>query len=271
MGIVSMKNLLEAGVHFGHQTRRWNPKMAKYIFTARNGIYIIDLQKTTKLLDEACDFIKSVVREGKPILFVSTKRQAQEIIKTEAERCGMFYVNYRWLGGMLTNHVTIEKRISRLKELDDLIDSGKIESYPKKEASKMKKEREKLDRALGGIKNMKGMPGAVFVIDPHKETIAVAEAKKVGIPLVAVVDTNCDPDDIDYVIPGNDDAIRAVKLVSGLMADAVLEALEGQSFDEAQESGEFKEEVAAEDGSENKIAEKTEKAAVEGEEKLVIE
>ncbi len=239
MGIVSMKNLLEAGVHFGHQTRRWNPKMAKYIFTARNGIYIIDLQKTTKLLDEACDFIKGVVREGKPLLFVSTKRQAQDIIKQEAERCGMYFVNYRWLGGMLTNHVTIEKRISRLKELDDLIESGKIESYPKKEASRMKKEREKLDRALGGIKNMKGMPGALFVIDPHKEAIAVAEAKKVGIPIVSVVDTNCDPDNIDYVIPGNDDAIRAVKLVTSLISDSVLEALEGKSFTEVQEEGDF--------------------------------
>ncbi|MDN5278007.1 MAG: small subunit ribosomal protein [Clostridiales bacterium] len=269
MGIVSMKSLLEAGVHFGHQTRRWNPKMAKYIFTARNGIYIIDLQKTTKLLDEACDFIKSVVREGKPILFVSTKRQAQDIIKSEAERCGMFFVNYRWLGGMLTNHVTIEKRISRLKELDDLIDSGKIESYPKKEASKMKKEREKLDRALGGIKNMKGMPGALFVIDPHKEGIAVAEAKKVGVPIVSVVDTNCDPDDIDYVIPGNDDAIRAVKLVTSLISDSVLEALEGRSFDDVQEGGEFRAEVSEKaEGAEEKEAEM---AASENEDKLVIE
>ncbi len=238
MSMVSMKSLLEAGVHFGHQTRRWNPKMAKYIFTARNGIYIIDLQKTTKLLDEACDFIKSVVREGKPILFVSTKRQAQEIIKQEADRCGMFFINYRWLGGMLTNHVTIEKRINRLKELNDLIDSGKIESYPKKEASKMRKEREKLDRALGGIKDMKGMPGAIFVIDPHKEAIAVAEARKVGIPIVSVVDTNCDPDNIDFVIPGNDDAIRAVKLVTSLISDSVLEALEGKSFGELRETAE---------------------------------
>lgn len=239
MSMVSMKSLLEAGVHFGHQTRRWNPKMAKYIFTARNGIYIIDLQKTTKLLDEACDFIKSVAREGKPILFVSTKRQAQEIIKQEAERCGMFFINYRWLGGMLTNHVTIEKRITRLKELNDLIDSGKIESYPKKEASKMRKEREKLDRALGGIKDMKGMPGAIFIIDPHKEAIAVAEAKKIGIPIVSVVDTNCDPDNIDFVIPGNDDAIRAVKLVTSLISDSVLEALEGKSFGDASESAEI--------------------------------
>jgi small subunit ribosomal protein S2 len=239
-----MKSLLEAGVHFGHQTRRWNPKMAKYIFTARNGIYIIDLQKTTKLLDEACDFIKSVVREGKPILFVSTKRQAQDIIKQEAERCGMYFVNYRWLGGMLTNYVTIEKRINRLKELNDLIDSGKIESYPKKEASKMKKEREKLDRALGGIKDMKGMPGALFIIDPHKEAIAVAEAKKIGIPIVSVVDTNCDPDNIDFVIPGNDDAIRAVKLVTSLIADSVLESLEGKSFETVSETAEVKTEMA---------------------------
>ncbi|PKL41844.1 MAG: 30S ribosomal protein S2 [Candidatus Riflebacteria bacterium HGW-Riflebacteria-1] len=244
MSMVSMKSLLEAGVHFGHQTRRWNPKMAKYIFTARNGIYIIDLQKTTKLLDEACDFIKSVVREGKPILFVSTKRQAQDIIKQEAERCGMYFVNYRWLGGMLTNYVTIEKRINRLKELNDLIDSGKIESYPKKEASKMKKEREKLDRALGGIKDMKGMPGALFIIDPHKEAIAVAEAKKIGIPIVSVVDTNCDPDNIDFVIPGNDDAIRAVKLVTSLIADSVLESLEGKSFETVSETAEVKTEMA---------------------------
>lgn len=236
MAIVSMKALLEAGVHFGHQTRRWNPKMAKYIFTSRNGIYIIDLQKTTKLLDDACEFIKSVVREGKPVLFVSTKRQAQEIIKAEAERCGMFFVNYRWLGGMLTNHVTIHKRIQRLIELDDLLASGKIESYPKKEAARMRKEREKLDRALGGIKNMKGLPGAAFIIDPHKEAIAIAECRKIGVPLVAVVDTNCDPDQIDYVIPGNDDAIRAVKLVTSLIADAVLESLEGKPFEEVQGS-----------------------------------
>ncbi|NLI79902.1 MAG: 30S ribosomal protein S2 [Candidatus Riflebacteria bacterium] len=232
MALVSMKALLEAGVHFGHQTRRWNPKMAKYIFTSRNGIYIIDLQKTTKLLDEACEFVKSVVREGKPILMVSTKRQAQDIIKAEAERCGMYYVNYRWLGGMLTNHVTIQRRIQRLKELDELIDTNKIESYPKKEAAGMRKEREKLQRSLGGIKNMKGMPGAIFIIDPHKEAIAVAEARKVGIPLVAVVDTNCDPDQIDYVIPGNDDAIRAVKLVTSLIADAAMEAMEGKPFEE---------------------------------------
>lgn len=230
MAPVSMKTLLEAGVHFGHQTRRWNPKMAKYIFTSRNGIHIIDLQKTTKLLDEACEFVKSVVRQGKPIMFVSTKRQAQDIVKAEAERCGMFYVNYRWLGGMLTNFVTIQKRIERLKELDQLIETGKIDTYPKKEAAKLKKERDKLERALGGIKNMKGLPGALFIIDPNKEAIAVSEARKVGVPIVAVVDTNCDPDIIDYVIPGNDDAIRAVKLITSLIADSVLEALEGKPF-----------------------------------------
>jgi small subunit ribosomal protein S2 len=245
--MISMKSLLEAGVHFGHQTRRWNPKMAKYIFTARNGIYIIDLQKTTKLLDEACDFIKGVVREGKPILFVSTKRQAQEIIKQEAERCGMFYINYRWLGGMLTNYVTIEKRIARLKELNDLIESGKIESYPKKEAAKMRKESEKLNRALGGIKDMKGMPGAIFVIDPHKEAIAISEARKMGIPIVSVVDTNCDPDNIDFVIPGNDDAIRAVKLVTSLISDSVIEALEGKSFSEVSETKEVEAGMNGED------------------------
>ncbi|MBU1105532.1 MAG: 30S ribosomal protein S2 [Candidatus Riflebacteria bacterium] len=270
MSMVSMKSLLEAGVHFGHQTRRWNPKMAKYIFTARNGIYIIDLQKTTKLLDEACDFIKSVAREGKPLLFVSTKRQAQDIIKQEAERCGMYFVNYRWLGGMLTNYVTIEKRINRLKELNDLIDSGKIESYPKKEASKMKKEREKLDRALGGIKDMKGMPGALFIIDPHKEAIAVAEAKKLGIPIVSVVDTNCDPDNIDFVIPGNDDAIRAVKLVTSLIADSVLEALEGKSLDVASETAEVVAEMA---GGEINVAAavSTVEGADNADDKLVID
>jgi small subunit ribosomal protein S2 len=268
MALVSMKSLLEAGVHFGHQTRRWNPKMAKYIFTSRNGIYIIDLQKTTKLLDEACEFIKSTVRSGKPILFVSTKRQAQDIIKAEAERCGMFFVNYRWLGGMLTNHVTIQKRISRLRELDDLIDSGKIESYPKKEASGMRKEREKLHRGLGGIKNMKGMPGAVFVIDPHKEAIAIAEARKVGVPIVAVVDTNCDPDEIDYVIPGNDDAIRAVKLVTSLISDSVLEALEGKPFGEVATQAADKGEMEAAVGA--APAPQAKEMAVEGGEKLVI-
>lgn len=267
MALVSMKNLLEAGVHFGHQTRRWNPKMAKYIFTSRNGIYIIDLQKTTKLLDEACEFIKSVVREGKPVLMVSTKRQAQDIIKIEAERCGMFFVNHRWLGGMLTNHVTIQKRIQRLKELDELIDTGKIETYPKKEASRMRKEREKLHRALGGIKDMKGMPGAIFVIDPHKEAIAIAEARKVRIPIVAVVDTNCDPDEIDYVIPGNDDAIRAVKLVTSLISDSVLEALEGRPFGDVQVQCEDAEMMAEAAGSAPAIK----VVATEDSEKLVIE
>ncbi|OQA05527.1 MAG: 30S ribosomal protein S2 [bacterium ADurb.Bin374] len=272
MALVSMKALLEAGVHFGHQTRRWNPKMAKYIFTSRNGIYIIDLQKTTKLLDEACEFVKSVVREGKSVLFVSTKRQAQDIIKAEAERCGMFFVNYRWLGGMLTNHVTIQKRIARLKELDELIDSGKIESYPKKEASQMRKEREKLDRSLGGIKNLKGMPGAIFIIDPHKEAIAVAEARTMNIPIVSVVDTNCDPDQIDYVIPGNDDAIRAVKLVTGLMADAVMEALEGKPFEEVQGVAADAAAMAAAAGAPAPAAAATvSKVAEEGAEKLVIE
>ncbi|RCK80439.1 MAG: SSU ribosomal protein S2p (SAe) [Candidatus Ozemobacter sibiricus] len=270
MALVSMKALLEAGVHFGHQTRRWNPKMAKYIFTSRNGIYIIDLQKTTKLLDEACEFIKSVVREGKPILMVSTKRQAQDIIKQEAERCGMFYVNYRWLGGMLTNHVTIQRRIQRLKELDELIDTNKIESYPKKEAASMRKEREKLQRALGGIKNMKGVPGAIFIIDPHKEAIAVAEARKVGIPLVAVVDTNCDPDQIDYVIPGNDDAIRAVKLVTSLIADAVLEALEGKPFEEVASAAADQATMAAAVGATAPAAAAAAEAALADSDKLVI-
>lgn len=275
MALVSMKSLLEAGVHFGHQTRRWNPKMARYIFTSRNGIYIIDLQKTTKLLDEACDFVKSVVREGKPILMVSTKRQAQDIIKAEAERCGMYFVNYRWLGGMLTNFSTISTRIQRLHTLNDIIDSGKIEQYPKKEAARMKKEREKLDRALGGIKKMKALPGAVFIVDPRKEAIAVAEARKMGIPLVAVVDTNCDPDQIDYVIPGNDDAIRAVKLLSGLIADSVLEALEGKPFGEVQSEVADQTAMAkaaeAATGAEKVVAEKAAVAGEETPDKMVIQ
>ncbi|MBI3037735.1 30S ribosomal protein S2 [bacterium] len=272
MTLVSMKNLLEAGVHFGHQTRRWNPKMSKYIFTSRNGIYIIDLQKTTKLLDEACDFVKSVVREGKPVLMVSTKRQAQDIIKSEAERCGMYFVNYRWLGGMLTNYNTIEKRIQYLKELDRLIDSGDIEKYPRKEGSRMRKERDKLERSLGGIKDLKGMPGAIFIIDPRKEAIAIAEARKMGIPVVAVVDTNCDPDEIDYVIPGNDDAIRAVKLLTGIIADSILEALEGKPFSEvaaaASDAAEMREAVAQ---VPEPAAPPEKEAVAEEEEKLVIE
>ncbi|MCL4516012.1 MAG: 30S ribosomal protein S2 [Firmicutes bacterium] len=228
MAVISMKQLLEAGVHFGHQTRRWNPKMKEYIFTERNGIYIIDLQKTVRKVEEAYNFVKDVVANGGSILFVGTKKQAQEAVKEEAERCGQFFVNERWLGGMLTNYQTIKQRINRLRELERMEQDGSFEVLPKKEVMALKGEMEKLERFLGGIREMKGLPGAIFVIDPRKERIAVAEARKLGIPLVGLVDTNCDPDEIDYVIPGNDDAIRAVKLLTNKMADAVLEAREGQ-------------------------------------------
>ena len=233
MSVVSMKQLLEAGVHFGHQTRRWNPKMAPYIFAERNGIYIIDLQQTLGLIDEAYDFMREVGASGKPVLFVGTKKQAQAAIKDEAERCGMFYVNERWLGGMLTNHRTISKRIERLEEIRAMQEDGTINKYAKKEALKMIAEADKLEKYLGGIKDMKGMPGAIFVVDPKKEKIAEKEAKILGIPVVGMVDTNCDPDDVDYVIPANDDAIRAVKLITGCMADAIIEAKQGESFAEA--------------------------------------
>jgi len=223
-----MKQLLEAGVHFGHQTRRWNPKMAEYIFTERNGIYIIDLQKTVKKLEEAYYFLRSVVMDGGDVLFVGTKKQAQDAIRQEAERCGMFYVNNRWLGGMLTNFKTIQKRIDRLNELQKMEDEGVFDVLPKKEVIKLKLEMEKLQKNLGGIREMKRLPGAVFVVDPRKERIAILEAKKLGIPIVAIVDTNCDPDEVDYVIPGNDDAIRAVKLIAAKMADAVIEARQGE-------------------------------------------
>ncbi len=227
MSVVSMKQLLEAGVHFGHQTRRWNPKMAPYIFTERNGIYIIDLQKTVKKLDEAYMFVRDVAANGDEILFVGTKKQAQESIKDEATRCGMPYVNARWLGGMLTNFVTIKKRIKRLAQLQTMREDGTFDLLPKKEAAKLELEIEKLEKFLGGITEMKKQPAAMFIVDPRKERIAVAEARKLGIPIIAIVDTNCDPDEIDYVIPGNDDAIRAVKLISGAIADAVLEGKQG--------------------------------------------
>ena len=233
MSVVSMKQLLEAGVHFGHQTRRWNPKMAPYIFAERNGIYIIDLQQTLGLIDEAYDFMRKVGETGKPVLFVGTKKQAQAAIKDEAERCGMFYVNERWLGGMLTNHKTISKRIERLAEIRQMQEDGTINKYAKKEALKLIAEADKLEKYLGGIKDMKGMPGAIFVVDPKKERIAVKEARILGIPVVGMVDTNCDPDDVDFVIPANDDAIRAVKLITSCMADAVIEAKQGESFQEA--------------------------------------
>ena len=222
MAVISMKQLLEAGVHFGHQTRRWNPKMAKYIFTERNGIYIIDLQKTVRKVDEAFNFIRSVAQEGKKVLFVGTKKQAQEAVKEEATRAGMFYVNERWLGGMLTNFQTIQKRIKRLKQLEQMEQDGTFEVLTKKEVLALRHEMEKLEKFLGGIKEMNRLPGALYVVDPRKERIAVAEARKLNIPIVAIVDTNCDPDEIDYVIPGNDDAIRAVRLLTSRMADAVI-------------------------------------------------
>ena len=228
MSSVSMKQLLEAGVHFGHQTRRWNPKMARYIFTERNGIYIIDLQKTVKKLDEAYDFIKEVAAEGGEVLFVGTKKQAQDAIKEEAQRCGMHFVNARWLGGMLTNYRTIKTRIARLEQLNKMKEDGTFDLLPKKEVFKLELEIEKLEKFLGGIKNMETLPKAMFVVDTRKEKIAVAEAKNLGIPVVAIVDTNCDPDEVDYVIPGNDDAIRAVKLISGAMADAIIEGRQGE-------------------------------------------
>lgn len=228
MAVISMKQLLEAGVHFGHQTRRWNPKMAQYIFTERNGIYIIDLQKTVKKIEEAYSFVRDAVAEGKTVLFVGTKKQAQDTIKEEAERCGMYYVNQRWLGGMLTNYKTINKRIARLEELERMREDGSFEVLPKKEVQQLEKEMVKLNRYLGGIRNMKKLPGVLFVVDPRKEKIAVAEARKLGIPIVAIVDTNCDPDEVDYVIPGNDDAIRAVKLLTATIANAVIEAKEGR-------------------------------------------
>ena len=229
MAIVSMKQLLEAGVHFGHQTRRWNPKMAEYIFTERNGIYIIDLQKTVKKLEEAYKFAYEVAESGQDILFVGTKKQAQESMKEEAVKCGMPYVNARWLGGMLTNFRTIRRRIDRLYQLRKMEEDGTFDLLPKKEIIKLNLEIEKLEKFLGGIKEMKKLPGALFIVDPRKEKIAVSEAKKLGIPVIAIVDTNCDPDEIDYVIPGNDDAIRAVKLIAGTIATAVIESRQGES------------------------------------------
>ena len=238
MAVVSMKQLLEAGVHFGHQTRRWNPKMAPYIFTERNGIYIIDLQKTVVKLEEAYNFVRDLSMEGKSVLFVGTKKQAMESVKDEATRAGAYYVNARWLGGMLTNFTTIRRRIARLKQLRTMEEDGTFDLLPKKEVIKLNLEIERLEKFLGGIKEMTEMPGALFIVDPRKEKIAVAEAKKLGIPIVAIVDTNCDPDDVDYVIPGNDDAIRAVKLIAGAMANAIIEGKEGQMGAAAQEDAE---------------------------------
>ena len=238
MAVVSMKQLLEAGVHFGHQTRRWNPKMAPYIYTERNGIYIIDLQKTVKKVDEAYNFIREVAAAGENILFVGTKKQAQEAMKEEATRCNMFFVNERWLGGMLTNFKTMRQRIERLNQLNRMSEDGTFDLLPKKEVAAKQKEIFDLEKNLGGIKTMERLPDAIFIVDPHKEHIAVLEAKKLGIPVIAIVDTNCDPDDADYVIPGNDDAIRAIKLISSVMADAVIEGRQGEETAKAEAEAE---------------------------------
>ena len=231
MAVVAMKQLLEAGVHFGHQTRRWDPKMAEYIFQARNGIHIIDLQKTSKKLDEAYAFVKEQAEEGKTVLFVGTKKQAQECMKEAALKCGMFYVDQRWLGGMLTNFGTIQKRIQRLKDLETMEQDGTFDVLPKKEVIILKKEMEKLEKNLGGIKEMDKLPGVIFLVDPKKERIAILEARKLNIPVIGLVDTNCNPEDVDYAIPGNDDAIRAVKLIADVMANAVIEGKQGESFE----------------------------------------
>ncbi|MBQ6908402.1 MAG: 30S ribosomal protein S2 [Clostridia bacterium] len=244
--VIAMKQLLEAGVHFGHQTRRWNPKMAEYIFTERNGIYIIDLQKTVKKVEEAYYFIRDIAANGDDILFVGTKKQAQDSIKEEAERVGMYYVNARWLGGMMTNFKTIQKRIDRLAQINKMEEEGTFDLLPKKEVIKLKAQRDKLEKYLGGIKEMKKLPGALFVVDPRKEHIAITEAKKLGIPVVAIVDTNCDPDDVDYVIPGNDDAIRAVKLIASTIANAIIEGRQGEDALPVREE-EADEEVSAEE------------------------
>ena len=236
MAVVAMKQLLEAGVHFGHQTRRWDPRMAEYIFQARNGIHIIDLQKTSKKLDEAYAFLKEQAEEGKTVLFVGTKKQDQDCMKEAAEKCGMYYVNQRWLGGMLTNFATIEKRIERLNQLEKMEEDGTFEVLPKKEVILLKKEMDKLEKNLGGIKNMKEMPGVLFIVDPKKERNAILEAKKLNIPTIGLIDTNCNPDDVDYVIPGNDDAIRAVKLIADTMANAVIEGRQGETLEVTSDS-----------------------------------
>lgn len=265
MAVVSMKQLLEAGVHFGHQTRRWNPKMAPYIFTERNGIYIIDLQKTVKKLNEAYMFVRDISAEGKDILFVGTKKQAQDSIKEEAINCGMPYVNARWLGGMLTNFRTIRRRIDRLNQLRKMSEDGTFDLLPKKEVIKLRLEIEKLEKFLGGIQDMKRIPGAMFIVDPRKERIAVAEAKKLGIPIVAIVDTNCDPDEIDAVIPGNDDAIRAVKLIAQTMAAAVIEGRQGEQVlpQVDEEAAEDEPEAKAEEAVVEEKPKRSRKKAVE--------
>ena len=256
MAVVAMKQLLEAGVHFGHQTRRWDPKMAEYIFQARNGIHIIDLQKTSKKIDEAYAFLKEQAEEGKTVLFVGTKKQAQECVKEAAEKSGMYYVDQRWLGGMLTNFDTIRTRVQRLKDLEKMQEDGTFEVLPKKEVILLKKEMEKLERNLGGIKDMEKIPGVIFLVDPKKEHIAVLEAKKLGIPVIGLVDTNCNPEEVDYAIPGNDDAIRAVKLITDVMANAIIEGRQGESF----EAEEVAEEVSEEPTSiEEVVADSEEK------------
>ena len=246
MSVISMKQLLEAGVHFGHQTRRWNPKMAPYIYTERNGIYIIDLQKTVGLIDDAFDAIANIAAQGGKILFVGTKKQAQEAVKTEAERCGMYYVNERWLGGMMTNFRTIQSRIKRLKAIEEMEENGTFDVLPKKEVIELKKEQEKLEKNLGGIKEMKKLPDAIFIVDPKKEKICVSEAHKLNIPHTGICDTNCDPDELDYVIPGNDDAIRAVKLIVAKMADAIIEANQGEAYEVEETAEEAVEETTEE-------------------------
>ena len=274
MAVVAMKQLLEAGVHFGHQTRRWDPKMAEYIFQARNGIHIIDLQKTSKKLDEAYAFLKEQAEAGETVLFVGTKKQAQECVKEAAEKCGMYYVNQRWLGGTLTNFSTIRKRIGRLLELEKMQEDGTFEVLPKKEVILLKKEMEKLEKNLGGIKEMTEVPGVMFIVDPKKEKIGILEARKLGIPVIGLVDTNCNPQDVDYAIPGNDDAIRAVKLIADCMANAVIEGKQGESMEAVEEAMEveevaeptdMEEVVASEEVEEPKKAKRTKKVAEEAE------
>ena len=257
MSVVSMKQLLEAGVHFGHQTRRWNPKMAPYIYMERNGIYIIDLQKTVKKLEEAYGFVRDLASEGGTLLFVGTKKQAQDAVKEEAERVGMYYVNARWLGGMLTNFKTMRTRIDRLEQLRKMQEDGTFDILPKKEVIKHTNEIAKLEKYLGGVKDMKKLPSAIFVVDPRKEKNAIAEARKLGIPIIAIVDTNCDPDEVDYVIPGNDDAIRAIKLISQTMANAIIEGRQGE------DSAEAAPEAAEAETAEEAVAEAAETAANE--------
>ena len=256
MAVVAMKQLLEAGVHFGHQTRRWDPKMAEYIFQARNGIHIIDLQKTSKKLDEAYAFLKEQAEEGKTVLFVGTKKQAQECMKEAAIKCGMYYVDQRWLGGMLTNFETIRARVQRLKDLEAMQEDGTFDVLPKKEVILLKKEMEKLERNLGGIKDMEELPGVIFLVDPKKERIAVLEAKKLNIPIIGLVDTNCNPEEVDYAIPGNDDAIRAVKPIADVMANAVIEGRQGESFETVEEQ-----DVSEEATDMEQVVEKTEETA----------